>query len=328
MITILNSFNEREIHVMDSFEFEYGRVLEDVEVEYATYGTPKYDDEGYITNAVMFFSTFRGIYSLLRVAHEYIVKNSNLVNEFYFIVIKSLGTPDSCSPSTTGLNDDFPRFTIVDQVNFTRQFLAEKFKIKKILGLIGEGIGGFQILSWACEYPDDMQFIFIVNSAAKVSGYRFIIAKVFENIIDIADDSDDYSISKNKAIIAINALLFAHSSSKYAFDNLDNDEILAIFDDFADECFFRDIHDFKFRNGADMEFDVTDKLSNIKAKSLFIGTNDNYFHSELDIAPFKKSVKDSIVLIQKEPKKDYYFKEDDYAILGDQVISFLEQFVE
>ena len=39
---------------MDSFEFEYGRVLENVEVAYATYGMPKYDDDGYITNFLKF----------------------------------------------------------------------------------------------------------------------------------------------------------------------------------------------------------------------------------------------------------------------------------
>ena len=36
---------EKNIHVMDSFEFEYGRVWENVEVEYREYGTPKYAEE-------------------------------------------------------------------------------------------------------------------------------------------------------------------------------------------------------------------------------------------------------------------------------------------
>lgn len=35
---------EKNMYVMDSFEFEYGRVLEDVEVEYHTFGDPKYDE--------------------------------------------------------------------------------------------------------------------------------------------------------------------------------------------------------------------------------------------------------------------------------------------
>ncbi len=79
-----------------------------------------------------------------------------------------------------------------------------------------------------------MEFIFIVNSAAKVSGYRFIISKVLELIIDSTEDyyTDGYSISKTRNMIAVNALLFAHSSSKKIFNNLNNDEITAIFEDF------------------------------------------------------------------------------------------------
>lgn len=320
---------EKNMYVMDSFEFEYGRVLEDVEVEYLTFGNPKYDDEGFITNMVLFFSTFRGIYSFLRESQQYIVDNSTVMDDFYFIVIRSLGTSDSCSPSSTGLNYNFPRYTFRDIINFKRQFLAEKFKIKKILGLVGEGIGGYQVLTWACEFPDDMEFIFLVNTAAKVSGYRFIISKTLEAIIDSTEDyyTDGYSASKSKSMMAINTLLFAHSSSKKTFDKLDNEQISAIFEDFNDECFFRDIYDFKFRNDCDMEYDVVDKLPNIKAKSLFIGTNNNYFHSELDTKPFKELVPDSIVLIQEDTKENYYFEENDYSPIGDQVIDFLSKFI-
>lgn len=328
MVTIYNLLNERGIHVMDSFEFEYGRILNDVEVEYSTYGVPKYDEDGYITNAVFFSSTFRGIYSFFAGMHNYVLGNSDFDEESYFILIKSLGTPASCSPSSTGLNGDFPKYTVRDQVKFRRQFLFEKFKIKKILGLIAEGIGAFQFLTWACEYPDEMEFLVIVNSAANVSGYRFILSKTFEYIIASVDNSEDsYTVSKNNAIVAINALLFAHSSSKTAFNKLDNDEITVAFEDFADECFFRDIYDFKFRNECDMEFDIVDKLPDIKAKSLFIGTNTNYFHSDFDMIPFKELVKDSEVLIDNTTQKDYYFKQEDYKSIGDKIISFLDQFL-
>ena len=53
-------YNRSERHVMDSFKFESGKVLEDVTVEYITVGTPKYDDDGNIVNAVIFSPTIRG----------------------------------------------------------------------------------------------------------------------------------------------------------------------------------------------------------------------------------------------------------------------------
>ena len=314
---------------MDSFEFEYGRVLENVEVAYATYGMPKYDDEGYITNAVLFSSTFKGEYSFLRKSHDYILNNSDFTNDdFYFIVISPLGVPDSCSPSTTSLKFNFPNYNHRDMVNFQRQFIAEKFKIKKILGLVGEDFAAFNVLTWACEYPDDMEFIFVANSAFKLSGYKYILSKSIESLIDSLDDyySEEYSASKTKSIVAIMALVFAHSSSKPAFNKLHNSEINAILEDFIDESLFLDIYDLKYHNDANMNFDLEDKLSKIKAKSLFVSTNDYYFDFEMDMLPFKELVKDSIVLKQDSVKEDYYYKEEDYAPIGKEVLSFLEQF--
>ena len=314
---------------MDSFEFEYGRVLENVEVAYSTYGTPRYDDEGYITNAVLFFSAFRGPYSFLRESHKYIMNNGDFTNDdFFFIVIAPLGTPDSCSPSSTNLKFNFPNYTYFDLVEFQRQFLAEKFKIRKILGLVGESYGAFHALIWACEYPDEMEFIFVVNSSAKISGYKYVISKALENIIDAVDDyySEEYSASKTKSIVAINTLIFAHSASKTVFNKLPNAEIEAIWEDFIDEGLFMDIYDVKYKNDALMVYDIEDRLSNIKAKSLFVSTNDNYFCFESDMLPFKELVKDSIVLKQDFQKDDYYYKEEDYAPIGNHVISFLEQF--
>ena len=244
---------------MDSFEFEYGRVLENVEVAYSAYGTPQFDDEGNITNAILFFSTFKGEYSFLRKSHKYILNNGDFSNDdFYFIIISPLGTPDSCSPSTTGLKFNFPNYSYMDLINFQRQFIAENFKIKKILGLVGEGLGAFHVLTWACEYPDEMEFIFVVNSSFKLSGYKFILSKSIESIIDSLDDyySEDYSASKTKAIVAITALVFAHTSSKKAFDKLNNSEIEAILEDFTDESLFLDIYDLKYQNDAQMNYDV------------------------------------------------------------------------
>ena len=41
---------------MDSFKFHNGEVLKDVKVEYMTYGTPKYDENGLINNAILYCS--------------------------------------------------------------------------------------------------------------------------------------------------------------------------------------------------------------------------------------------------------------------------------
>ena len=48
---------------MDSFEFENGEVLNDVTVEYMAFGTPVYDENGNISNAIVYCHGSLGNYS-------------------------------------------------------------------------------------------------------------------------------------------------------------------------------------------------------------------------------------------------------------------------
>ena len=75
------------------------------------------------------------------------------MNEFFIVSITSFGCPESCSPSTTDLKHQFPQYTIKDMVNFKKRFLKEFLSIEKIQGLLGVGLGGYEVLTWAVSYP-------------------------------------------------------------------------------------------------------------------------------------------------------------------------------
>lgn len=51
---------------MDSFDFEDGTRLEDVKVEYMTFGTPLYDEEGFIKNAILYCHGSLGNFSSMK----------------------------------------------------------------------------------------------------------------------------------------------------------------------------------------------------------------------------------------------------------------------
>ncbi|MBE6508995.1 MAG: hypothetical protein E7Z77_06210 [Methanobrevibacter sp.] len=313
-------------HIMSSFEFESGSVLENVNVEYSTSGVPKYDDEGNIINAILYFPTLKGGHSILAKFHD-IIYNFNK-EDYFFIKITSLGAPGSCSPSTTGLKHNFPAYSVKDRVNFKRQFLAEKFgDIKKVLGLIGEGTGGFDVYTWACEYPDEMEFIMVLNSTYKNYGHRYVVLKATEAMIDSCDDfyNNEYSPSVTKLIVAIAKLRFMFYYSENIFNELNNDEIDVLMDDYVDEALFMDIYDFKSRNDCLLEYDTFDKLSDIKAKSLILGIEDYLsFNTKNDILPLKDIIKDSKIITIHG--KESYYKEFDYTEIGLEIVSFLNQF--
>lgn len=313
------------IHVMDSFEFESGRVLENVNVEYETRGVPKYDENGDITNAIVYAPTLKGGHSILAQYHDVIYAADK--DNYFFIKITSLGAPDSCSPSSTGLKYNFPEYTIKDRVNFKRQFLAEKFNMPRILGIVGEGTGGFEAYSWASEYPDEMDFIIVLNSTYKTYGHRYVMVKAAEAIIDSCEDFyvDEYNVSLSKLIVAITRLMFMNFYSEKIFEELSNDELDVLMDDYVDEGLFMDVYDFKSKNDFLLNYDVYDKLSNIKAKSLIIGIDDYLsFNTKKDVLPLKDIIKDSKILTITD--KESAFDETDYSDLGLEIVSFLKQF--
>lgn len=315
------------IYKLDEFEFDYGRVLRDVDVEYTTSGTPVYDDKGNIVNAVIFCHKYDGNYSSITDLNQLIGPDSKLADfNFFYISISSLGHPNSCSPSTTNLKYDFPGYSFKNVVDFKRKFLAEKFNIKKVLGVMGIDTGGYEVYTWACEYPDEMEFIIIGNSTFKTHGYLYIASKVIDSMIESSDAyyDDVYSDSLSKIMVSINRLIYSKYFSKKLFKNLSNFEIDTLMDDFVDDGLFADIYDLKYRNDAILNYDVEDKLSDIKAKTLIIAPSDDiYFIPEFDLDPLKDKIENLEIFIFNIQDFDI---DKDYPLFYDVAEKFLNEF--
>ena len=162
--------SKREEYIMDSFRFQNGEVLNNAVVEYMTFGTPKYDDNGCINNAVVYCHGSLGNYaSVSKLCPLSYAGGPFDKNEFFFISLSELGAPGSCSPSTTGLNNSFPKYSVEDMVNFQNKFLKDKFGITHVRGIIGNSMGGFVALTCAVLYPDYADFIISGASGYKVA---------------------------------------------------------------------------------------------------------------------------------------------------------------
>ncbi len=323
-----NSKYTTEKYIIEEFEFDYGRVINDVQVEYTTRGTPIYDDEGNIVNAFIYCHRFTGDCSSLDDLNSLIGPEGILSDyNFFYISITSLGFPESCSPSTTNLKYDFPQYSIKDCVNFKRKFLAEKFNITKVLGILGVGFGGYEAYTWGCEYPDEMEFLMIGYSSFKTNGYRYILSKVIDSMILSSDDyynDDIYSQDLSKIMVSINGLLYSQFFSKKIFQDLSLKEIDGLMDEFVDEGLFKNIHDLKFRNDAMLNYNVEDKLTNIKAKTLIVSDSEvGYYSPEFDTYAIKDKIEN--LSIFTFDGKNFTFS-DDYSLFFDLFLEFLEEF--
>jgi homoserine O-acetyltransferase len=218
-------------------------------------------------------------------------------DDYFFISITSLGFPGSCSPSTSGLNHDFPNYEIEDLVNFQRQLLKEKFpNVKKLQGIVGYSFGGFIALGWSIFYPDDMDFVIHFNSSFKAQGNKYIFAKLANQIIEDSGQyfSDIYNESISNVLILVSQLHYILSFSNDYINSLSIEEINFSIENFADEILFFDIHDIKVCNDFLLSFNLENLLDRIKCKLLVIGVgNNNYYIPEYDSIPLHELVEGS-----------------------------------
>lgn len=275
----------------------------------------------------MFFHDFRKSYDSIRDFEEF-TKESGALNlsNYFFISISSLGTPNSCSPSSTNLRFEFPEYSVEDMVNFKRRFIFENFKIKKIHGILGFMFGGFEALTWASLYPDDIDFLVVLYSTFKVSGYKYILTKCINFIIESDPNyySENYDETLSKTLIGVNQLLYANSTSRKLFEQMSNMEIDVVMNDFVDEGLFYDIYDFKYRNDVVSNFDIENLLENIKAKVLVIYNDDlEYFPPESDVFPMAEKIKNCELLYLDTG--DSHYPLDNLYKISDDVKEFIKK---
>ncbi|MDR0912932.1 MAG: alpha/beta fold hydrolase [Methanobrevibacter sp.] len=275
-----------KVHNVSNFTFENGESFQECLVEYSAFGTIKRNDNDEIINAVVFIHGIGVNFSSIENLKVLFDKNKSFdLNEYFIIAITSLGTPNTIS-SSNFKSKNFPDYTLNDMINLKKVFLKEKFNISHLNGIIGYSFGGFEALKWACDYPDDLDFLISLCSSYKTSGINYFIFKIIK---DIASMTGDF----NKAIGIANAVFFPYGLSKEFLKNMENEEI-----DNNLNLLYEDINydpkDIIQRSNVAMSFDLTDDLDKIKSKVLIIAINqDEIFPLNFEAVPMESKIKNS-----------------------------------
>jgi homoserine O-acetyltransferase len=313
---------------MESFEFESGEVLNDADVEYVTFGTPKYGENGVISNAVIYAHGSLGNAASMKKILPLSCENDPFdENKYFFICISALGSPGSLSPSSTNLKSRFPKYTIRDVASFQKQFLKEKFNLDHVLGIIGNSMGGFVALSQAIEDADFADFIICGVSSFKVAGHDYILSKFVDEIItsdpDYAKGEMTYSLIRTLRLACLAEFNFG--LSKNALREKSNQELSFEFEDFGNESIETDIYDLKYCNEACMNFDVEDDLGKIKSRVLIISSkHDPHFPPELDGIPMSEKIENSQLIIMDSDLGHLCFNE--LETISDELNEFMGEF--
>ncbi|QUH23807.1 alpha/beta fold hydrolase [Methanobacterium alkalithermotolerans] len=296
---------EAKYYELNNFRFESGEILSSLRVEYCTLGTPIKDEEGHITNAIVYLHGWSGDYSSIKRLKDIIGPGKALdTNKYYLISPSALGSPKSAAPSNSSRGFEFPRYSVNDMVNFLYSFLKENFSIKHLKGVIGNSMGGFQALTWGVLYPDFMDFIIPLVSSYQSKGWNFAIFHYMNSLIEQDPDYNQGNYVKNPRITsAASQFMYLFGLSRdYYESQVSNQDIINSMAEMGQEGLLSDANDIYWRNKAAMAYNLKGELDKIKAKTMVIAINqDQYFPPEYDAIPLSREIKDSQLVIYDSP---------------------------
>jgi homoserine O-acetyltransferase len=173
-----------------------GRTLAPVEIAYETYGRPNRDR----SNAILICHALSGDHHAAGYysphdkrtgwwdaaigpgkafdTSKYWVICSNIIGG-----CKGSSGPLSINPQTgRSYGLDFPVVTIGDMVT-AQKHLIDHLGIKKLYGVAGGSMGGFQVLEWALRYPETVHSAICIASAARLSAQAIAFNTVARSAI-------------------------------------------------------------------------------------------------------------------------------------------------
>ena len=154
-------------YVVRDFKFHTGETLGELREHYASWGEPRRNTAGQITNAVLLLHGTMGSGISWGTAsaaspnvHPLLGPGGALdVSEYYVIAPDTIGAGKSSKPSD-GLRMKFPRYNLEDIVAAER-LLLEYLRVKHLVAVVGASMGGRQTWQWGVQYPEFMDALVI-----------------------------------------------------------------------------------------------------------------------------------------------------------------------
>jgi homoserine O-acetyltransferase len=173
---------ERQKIELPNFEFHTGDTLPSIAINVYTLGTPRRDEKGNITNAVMLLHGTGGSgRSLLRpmFGDELFGPGKLLdIEKHYIISPDNLGHGDSSKPSD-GMRTAFPRYDYEDMVQAQYRMLTEGLGVHQLSLVIGTSMGCMHSFLWGISHPDFVRrFVPLACNAIEIAGRNRMMRKM------------------------------------------------------------------------------------------------------------------------------------------------------
>lgn len=146
-------------YVIKDFKFDNGQLLPELKIHYLTWGEPKRDAQGHVTNAILILhSTGGSTEQFTRDRFAGVLFNPGQlldVTKFYIIMPDSIGHGKSSKPSD-GMRARFPNYRYGDMVRAQQMLVTDHLKVEHLRLVMGMSMGCMHAWVWAETYPTMM----------------------------------------------------------------------------------------------------------------------------------------------------------------------------
>jgi homoserine O-acetyltransferase len=146
-------------YVLHDFHFASGETLPELRIHYTTFGKPRRDANGHVSNAVLALHGTGGSGRSLvneRFSGELFQPGQPLDADHYFIILPDgIGHGNSSKPSD-GLRARFPRYAYADMVAAQYALVTQGLQVDHLRLVIGTSMGCMHTFLWAEDHPDFM----------------------------------------------------------------------------------------------------------------------------------------------------------------------------
>jgi homoserine O-acetyltransferase len=168
--------------VIKNFHFNSGETLPELRMHYRTFGTPKKDAQGVVTNAVLVMHGTGGTgaqFAGRTFAAELFLPGQPLdAAQFYIILPDDIGHGKSSKPSD-GLRAKFPKYGYQDMLTAEHTLLTDGLNVNHLRLVMGTSMGGMHTWLWGERWPDFMDALMPLASVpGQISGRNRVWRRV------------------------------------------------------------------------------------------------------------------------------------------------------
>lgn len=158
-----------DVFRLKDFRLQSGVVLPEAKLAYKTYGTLNPDR----SNVILYPTSYGAQHTDI----DWLIGPDNVLDStrYFILIVNMFGNGLSTSPSNLDRREGeigWPRFTHVDNVTAQRQMLRDVFGIDRLALAYGWSMGAQQAFHWGALFPDSVERIAAVCSAAKTSPHN------------------------------------------------------------------------------------------------------------------------------------------------------------